>query len=456
MSGAGARSARGGCAARTGQLLRLQGVSTKPPAISAGVALGRTRRGHSNLGVVLAAQGRGPKPRSTISARSRSSRSWSTSTAISAACAAGGGRADEALARVMRGLAVGRPTRQGASSCNARRSVATLRRRRVPRPDRARADRRLGPLRASSRRWRRPCSQPAQPSGGAATGRDRPTELGAGRPSAAGAAGVRAGARRRARALPDGVRAGSCCSWRRDARRAPVDEHARSTSAARWRGQCFINEYVFAETEAEDRAGAQHCATGSTAALAAGAPFAALARAVAAATRRCIRWRSADALLQRPWPDAARARLIVQQVQEPAASATSAHRSRRSPDRGRGLDQGPRPIRRNALPALGQDGVARPADRRSTGTCAASSRQRRSAPCQHGASLDVLVAGCGTGQHAIETAQRFAGARVLAIDLSRTSLGYAIRKTREARLAQCRICAGRHPQSRLARRDAST
>src|SRR5262249_13568362 len=30
-------------------------------------------------------------------------------------------------------------------------------------------------------------------------------------------------------------------------------------------------------------------------------------------------------------------------------------------------------------------------------------------------SLDVLVAGCGTGQHSIETAQRYAGARVLAV-----------------------------------------
>ena len=43
----------------------------------------------------------------------------------------------------------------------------------------------------------------------------------------------------------------------------------------------------------------------------------------------------------------------------------------------------------------------------------------------------VLVAGCGTGQNAITTAQRFAGARVLAVDISRASLAYARRKTRE-------------------------
>jgi SAM-dependent methyltransferase len=44
--------------------------------------------------------------------------------------------------------------------------------------------------------------------------------------------------------------------------------------------------------------------------------------------------------------------------------------------------------------------------------------------------IDILIAGCGTGQHAIETAQRFSGAKVLAVDLSLTSLAYAIRKTR--------------------------
>jgi SAM-dependent methyltransferase len=43
--------------------------------------------------------------------------------------------------------------------------------------------------------------------------------------------------------------------------------------------------------------------------------------------------------------------------------------------------------------------------------------------------LEILIAGCGTGQHSIETAQRFAKARVLAIDLSLTSLSYAKRNT---------------------------
>jgi 2-polyprenyl-3-methyl-5-hydroxy-6-metoxy-1,4-benzoquinol methylase len=43
----------------------------------------------------------------------------------------------------------------------------------------------------------------------------------------------------------------------------------------------------------------------------------------------------------------------------------------------------------------------------------------------------ILVAGCGTGQNAIATARRFAGASVLAVDLSLASLAYAQRKTLE-------------------------
>lgn len=44
---------------------------------------------------------------------------------------------------------------------------------------------------------------------------------------------------------------------------------------------------------------------------------------------------------------------------------------------------------------------------------------------------DILVAGCGTGQHALSTASRFLNSNVLAMDLSLRSLSYAIRKTKE-------------------------
>ena len=43
----------------------------------------------------------------------------------------------------------------------------------------------------------------------------------------------------------------------------------------------------------------------------------------------------------------------------------------------------------------------------------------------------ILIAGCGTGRHAVETLSRFDNSTVLAVDLSLTSLAYAQRKTNE-------------------------
>ena len=43
----------------------------------------------------------------------------------------------------------------------------------------------------------------------------------------------------------------------------------------------------------------------------------------------------------------------------------------------------------------------------------------------------ILIAGCGTGQHSITTATKFKNCDVLAIDLSLSSVAYAKRKTEE-------------------------
>jgi 2-polyprenyl-3-methyl-5-hydroxy-6-metoxy-1,4-benzoquinol methylase len=45
--------------------------------------------------------------------------------------------------------------------------------------------------------------------------------------------------------------------------------------------------------------------------------------------------------------------------------------------------------------------------------------------------LQILIAGCGTGQHPVGTSQLIKGAKILAIDLSIASLAYAKRKTTE-------------------------
>ncbi|MBK52861.1 MAG: hypothetical protein CMQ45_10825 [Gammaproteobacteria bacterium] len=46
-------------------------------------------------------------------------------------------------------------------------------------------------------------------------------------------------------------------------------------------------------------------------------------------------------------------------------------------------------------------------------------------------SPSILIAGCGTGQHSIETASLFLNCRVTAVDLSLASLAYALRKSNE-------------------------
>jgi SAM-dependent methyltransferase len=58
--------------------------------------------------------------------------------------------------------------------------------------------------------------------------------------------------------------------------------------------------------------------------------------------------------------------------------------------------------------------------------------QSRILPVGRGASFDILVAGCGTGRNAVETTQKFKGARTLAIDLSLSSLAHAARKSHDA------------------------
>jgi SAM-dependent methyltransferase len=52
---------------------------------------------------------------------------------------------------------------------------------------------------------------------------------------------------------------------------------------------------------------------------------------------------------------------------------------------------------------------------------------------------EVLIAGCGTGRQAVETASQIAGANLLAVDLSISSLAFGMRKTREIGLQNIRF-----------------
>src|ERR1700693_5809489 len=57
-------------------------------------------------------------------------------------------------------------------------------------------------------------------------------------------------------------------------------------------------------------------------------------------------------------------------------------------------------------------------------------RPKESADRPH-AGPSILIAGCGTGEHPFDIAQKLPEASILAIDLSGVSLAYARRKTRE-------------------------
>jgi len=196
--------------------------------------------------------------------------------------------------------------------------------------------------------------------------------------------------------------------------------------------QCFINEYVFAVSE-EEATQARDLQNTLATALAAGADLSPLVVAAVAAYTPLHALAQVDSLLQRSWPAPIEA-LITQQLREPRTErairdsipvlTTITDEVSRKVQRQYEDMPYPRWIR--AAPA-GQP-VTIDWYLRSQFPAAPI----RAALPQGG--LDILIAGCGTGQHAIETARRFAQARVLAIDLSRASLGYAIRQARAVHL----------------------
>ncbi len=55
---------------------------------------------------------------------------------------------------------------------------------------------------------------------------------------------------------------------------------------------------------------------------------------------------------------------------------------------------------------------------------------------------EILIAGCGTGQHAITTASKYKNAKILALDLSFNSLAYAKRKAKELNFTNINFIQG--------------
>jgi len=196
--------------------------------------------------------------------------------------------------------------------------------------------------------------------------------------------------------------------------------------------QCHLNEYVFEESTPESE-GVRELARRLGADIASG-PVSPVAVALLAAYHPLQEVAWIDTLLARPCPESLMA-VLRQQVLEPREEAEL-----------RATLPTLTPVEDDVSLAVREQYEANPYPRWARTRLHASPRPiqdvlRTATPpmdlrAYEGPELpDILVAGCGTGEHALGTASRFLHRRVLAVDLSRASLGYARRKAREAGIA---------------------
>jgi tetratricopeptide (TPR) repeat protein/2-polyprenyl-3-methyl-5-hydroxy-6-metoxy-1,4-benzoquinol methylase len=210
-----------------------------------------------------------------------------------------------------------------------------------------------------------------------------------------------------------------------DSAAAPASETVLAFQVALAR-QCFVNEYVFAVTDAEqDRV--RRLQDVLAAAVASGDHVPVPSLVAVAAYRPLHALPGADGLLERQWPAPVKA-LLVQQVQEPRAE----QRLRASIPTLTPIDDGvSRAVRDQYEDNPYPRWIRAPSVARMASLEDYLRRKFPLAPLCNvpKGGLDILIAGCGTGQTALETAERFPDAKMLAVDLSLTSLSYARRQS---------------------------
>ena len=190
--------------------------------------------------------------------------------------------------------------------------------------------------------------------------------------------------------------------------------------------QCFLTEYVYAQTD-DEAALLEALRAALTEALRRNDPVPASWLAAFAAYAPLDSLQADSLLLGREWPAPVDA-VLQQQVREPAQERVlHATMPRLTPieqdvsvlvrDQ---YERNPYPRWVKGAPASRTDTI----DRRIRSRFPLSGFRNLGRT----GGVDILVAGCGTGQQLIEVAQGIADARVLAIDLSLASLGYAKRQ----------------------------
>ena len=191
--------------------------------------------------------------------------------------------------------------------------------------------------------------------------------------------------------------------------------------------QCFINEYVY-DCDAEELGGAEALRDAVAQALDERRPVSPLRIAAIAAYFPLASVPGAERLLRQAWPDPVTA-LLVQQLREPEQERVlvetiprvTAIADQVSQSVQQQYEENPYPRWVKAMSASVPTTVAAFLTQRFPNV-------KLTAPLRSDR-VEILIAGCGTGQHSIETAQLFPGARILAVDLSRASLAYAKRQS---------------------------
>src|SRR5262249_29785367 len=192
--------------------------------------------------------------------------------------------------------------------------------------------------------------------------------------------------------------------------------------------QCFINEYVFATTP-EEEARAERLKQSLAEAIAKRSAVDPLTVALAGCYFALAALPDADELLKRAWSASLDA-VLTQQLREPREE----RRLRETIPRLTAIEDATSLQVRQQYEENPYPRWVLASPRRAPVPVDDYFRQRFPfAPFRAlgKSDVDILIAGCGTGQHPIGMAQQFAGARLLAVDLSLASLGYARRKTSE-------------------------
>jgi 2-polyprenyl-3-methyl-5-hydroxy-6-metoxy-1,4-benzoquinol methylase len=208
---------------------------------------------------------------------------------------------------------------------------------------------------------------------------------------------------------------------------APVCEGSSIEFYCALAQQCFLNEYVFAAGAVEEtRLACVHNRV--VEALRSEVAVAPLDLTVIASYQPLHELPLASSLLDAAWPDGI-GRLLTQQIREPfeeaadrpqipAVTSVADAASLQVQDQ---YETSPYP-RWTAVPQIKPTTVVQYL-RDSEGIAPASWPITK-------IEVSILIAGCGTGSHSIDSALRFPRAHILAIDLSRASLAYARRKSR--------------------------